>query len=202
MNIFLLLLLNVEIPNNIFYLKINSFEEYDYYDAKCQIDQRLAGSEKIDGVILDLRDNPGGVIAFAQNLCEYWIAQGDTISKTTYFSGESNYRISQNSAPSFQNIPTVILVNRQTASAAELVTLSLRYHQKTKIIGQRTAGVYEVKYCQSGLGGYIWMTIGTWTIHGLSAKGGIKPNLIVKNQSWQLEKAIKYLENIIEGRKK
>jgi carboxyl-terminal processing protease len=195
MNLFLILLFSIEIPENILYLKINSFEEYDYYQVKYQIDHYL-DSKKINGIILDLRDNPGGIITLAQNFCEYWIEKGKIISKNTYFSGEEKYRISKNPKPPFKDIPTVILVNQRTASAAELVALCLRYHRMAKIFGEKTAGINEIKYCQFGPKYYLRMTIGYWTIDNLSVKGGLKPDLLIKNKKKQLDIAIKYLKEM------
>jgi carboxyl-terminal processing protease len=196
MKLFLLIFFNIEIPKNILYLKVPSFFSYDYYKVKKELKEILKKGE-IKGVIVDLRDNPGGFLNLAKDFCEYFIPEGETIAIFNYFNGKKEYLVSENPSPPFSNIPIAILVNKKTASAAELVSLTLSYHKKIKIFGEKTNSSYEIKYYKSGKDFTILITVGYWQVFNFINYNGIRPDFLINDETKQLEEAIKYLKRRI-----
>ncbi|CAN5423856.1 S41 family peptidase [soil metagenome] len=89
-------------------------------------------------LVLDLRNNPGGLLDQAHKVAERFLQRGQLIlSQRGRASGERTL-ISQNSAP--DNIPLVVLVNRNSASASEIVAGALQDHDRALIIGETTFG--------------------------------------------------------------
>jgi carboxyl-terminal processing protease len=90
------------------------------------------------GVVLDLRDNPGGLVTQAQAVASEFIKKGKIVTtKGRAVPSETLYATGRPSAPS---IPLVVLVNRNSASAAEIVAGALQDDGRAKLIGTRTYG--------------------------------------------------------------
>ena len=157
----------------------------------------------IDGIVLDLRNNPGGYLEIANNLAGWFLDKGDIIVKEKFRSGdEVVFRANGNSA--LKDIPTVILVNKGSASASEILAGALRAHLKTKLIGTNTFGkgtVQELKSLSDN--SKIKLTIANWELPdgSIISEEGIKPDIEVdiseedvkQKRDTQLEKAIEVL---------
>ena len=165
---------------------------------------------KVDGIILDLRNNPGGYLEIANHLAGWFLDKGDIIVKEKFRSGEEVvFRANGNGA--LKNIPIVILVNKGSASASEILAGALRANLKTKLIGINTYGkgtVQELKSLSDNSN--IKLTIANWELPdgSIITEDGIKPDIEVKiseedaknNHDTQLEKAIEVLISEIEKR--
>jgi carboxyl-terminal processing protease len=93
----------------------------------------------LKGLVFDLRDNPGGLLSQAVEVCDHLLARGQTIvSQRGRAYPDQNYTAMHgNDGKTF---PIVVLVNRGTASAAEIVSGALQDHDRALIVGQTTFG--------------------------------------------------------------
>ena len=120
------------------------------------------------GLVLDLRDDPGGYLAAAVDVCDLLIPsgvivtvrrRGGHISRTYAASGQAR----------FTDFPMAVLVNDQTASAAEIVAACLQDHHRAMIVGQRTYGkgtIQEVIDLEKGCGAMKLTTASYWRPSG------------------------------------
>jgi len=98
-------------------------------------------------LILDLRDNPGGLLTAATDVCDKFLAAGKIVSTRpdhkTPLAGET---ISAKADPNdVTDLPMVVLVNRRSGSGSEIVTGALQDHHRALILGERTAGIASVQ---------------------------------------------------------
>ena len=94
-------------------------------------------SREMKALILDLRNNPGGALAGAVEIADLFVESG-TIVTVKGRTGEKVYEA--NAEGTFSGFPIVVLVNRNTASAAEIVAACLQDHQRAVVVGERTFG--------------------------------------------------------------
>ncbi|HEY1340003.1 MAG TPA: S41 family peptidase, partial [Bryobacteraceae bacterium] len=119
------------------YMKIISFGD----NTAREMDDNLhrLGENNVKGMILDLRDNPGGLLNQAVSVSDHFLQRGQLIvshhgrssSEKSYFATNGNHG---------RNYPIVVLVNRFTASAAEIVSGALQDHDRAWILGETTFG--------------------------------------------------------------
>ena len=119
------------------YVKILSFGDYTFRE----LDQNLRrlGEGNIQGLVLDLRDNPGGLLDQAVDVCDHFLQKGQTIvSQRGRSSAEKVYTARRGNQG--HDYPIVVLVNRYSASAAEIVSGALQDHDRAWILGETTFG--------------------------------------------------------------
>lgn len=92
------------------------------------------------GIILDLRDNPGGLLFEAVNICNIFIPKGKVIVTTRGKTQESNVAYETLNAPVDLEIPVAVLINRGSASASEIVAGTLQDYDRAIIIGEKSFG--------------------------------------------------------------
>ncbi len=103
-----------------------------------------AQAKHVNGIILDLRDDPGGYLDDAVKIASYWVNKGDVVVSEAHSDGTTQvYTALGNNV--LHNIPTVILVNGGTASAAEILSGALRDHGFAKLVGEKTFGKGSVQ---------------------------------------------------------
>ncbi len=120
------------------YIRVQSFGDLTVDEFEAAI-QELT-DEHCRGLILDLRDNLGGLLDKAEEMCDLFLPAGAVIvttrgrdarvRKETIATGDGPYR----------DLPIVVLVNDQSASAAEIVAACLQDHDRAKVVGERTYG--------------------------------------------------------------
>ncbi|HUT13321.1 MAG TPA: S41 family peptidase [Thermoguttaceae bacterium] len=119
------------------YVRINKFAR----DTPDEL--RRALTELVDdgmrGLILDLRDNPGGLLEEAVAICDMFIESGDIVS-TRGRGNVVHMRFPATEDGTFGDFPIAVLVNHYSASASEIVAGCLQEHGRAKVIGQRTYG--------------------------------------------------------------
>lgn len=103
------------------------------------LDQRGA----LRGLILDVRDNPGGLLSSAVEVADYFLAGGVIVS--TQGRGEPEQRYQAVSQQRFANVPMMVLINRYSASAAEVLAGALQDHGRATIVGQTSYGKGSVQ---------------------------------------------------------
>ena len=127
------------VRNGIGYIRLNSFTENAGRDIGNALKQ-LKGDGTLNGVVLDLRGNPGGLLFEAVNVANVFISKGKSIVSTRgkVRESERNYKAINEAIDT--DVPLVVLVNRGSASASEIVSGSIQDLDRGVIIGQRTFG--------------------------------------------------------------
>jgi carboxyl-terminal processing protease len=145
---------------NIGYMQITSFGD-DTSTLATQAANKFA-SEHVKGIVLDLRDNPGGLVTAAVNVSSLWLPsskmimqerEGKTVVQTYTSTGTDT----------LQGIPTVVLVNSGSASASEITAGALHDNGAARIIGTQTfgKGVVQALLNLSG-GAELKVTVASW----------------------------------------
>jgi carboxyl-terminal processing protease len=120
------------------YLRINSFGE----STVEELEDALAWLKARDckGAILDMRNNPGGLLDAAEHVCDLFLPRGSVIVTTRGRDERIRKEAVASGAGQYQKLPLVILVNDKSASAAEIVAACLQDHGRAAVVGTRTWG--------------------------------------------------------------
>jgi carboxyl-terminal processing protease len=127
------------------YLRISQFSETtgpDVGAALRELQQQAGGT--LRGLVLDLRNNPGGVLDAAVDVSDAFLEKGLIVSAEGR-SAESRFRMEAGPGDLSRGAPLVVLVNEGSASAAEIVAGALRDNGRAKLFGQRTFGKGSVQ---------------------------------------------------------
>jgi carboxyl-terminal processing protease len=119
------------------YLRINSFAENTEKEMAAALDRLAANRAR--GVILDLRNNPGGLLEAGVSVADMFLDSG-VIVTTRSRGGRVRQTYSADGKAILPDVSMAILVNQYTASAAEIVAACLQDHGRAVIVGQRTYG--------------------------------------------------------------
>lgn len=127
--------LKYEIRSGIGYIHLTQFQE----TTAQEVDDAIDGFPNLKGLVFDLRGNPGGLLSQAVEVCDHLLAKGQNIvSQRGRAYPDQNYTATHgNDGKTF---PIVVLVNRNTASAAEIVSGALQDHDRALIVGETTFG--------------------------------------------------------------
>lgn len=172
-----------KLNSNIAYIKIYNFNQplsFDFY--KTALEVALA---KPKGLIVDLRNNPGGYLEAVINISGWFLEKGDIILKEDLGNDEVKLFRARGGQGLLKNIPTVILVNEGTASASEILAGALRDNRGVKLIGTKTFGKGSVQELVSlKNNNSVKITISRWlTPNGTIIQGnGLSPDIEVKNE--------------------
>jgi len=152
-----------------------------------ELDNLLAHNPK--GLVLDLRNNPGGYLYSAQQLVSRFIPSDQTYINITLASG---VLYSENSLGpgDLQNTPLVVLINEGSASASEIAALALRDQKGTTIVGAQSYGKEKIQEILSySDGSSLKLSIANWTSPtGTSvANTGITPDYLVELSDYDFE---------------
>ena len=127
------------------YLRISSFQSHTVEGLRQAIDQlKKDNSEKLKGVILDLRNNPGGILNAAVGVSDMFLNKGMIV----YTEGRiKNSKLKFNAKPNAKlpDVPLIVLVNGGSASASEIVAGALQDHGRGIIMGEKTFGKGSVQ---------------------------------------------------------
>ena len=127
------------------YLRISSFQSQTVEGLRQAIDQlKKDNSEKLKGIILDLRNNPGGILDAAVGVSDIFLNRGMIV----YTEGRiknSNLRFNAKPNAKLPDVPLIVLVNAGSASASEIVAGALQDHGRAVIMGERTFGKGSVQ---------------------------------------------------------
>jgi carboxyl-terminal processing protease len=127
--------LKYEIRPGVGYIHLTQFQE----TTGQEMEDAVNGFGNLKGLVLDLRENPGGLLSQAVDVCDHLLSKGQGIvSQRGRAYPDQNYTATHgNSGKTF---PIVVLVNRDTASAAEIVSGALQDHDRALIVGETTFG--------------------------------------------------------------
>ncbi len=110
-------------------------------DAMTAIRQKLGG--RVDGIVLDLRNNPGGLLRQSVAVTDAFLQQGEIVSVRDRAGRANGYEADRGDLAS--GLPIVVLINRGSASASEIVAGALQDHQRAIIMGSRSFGKGSVQ---------------------------------------------------------
>ncbi len=185
---------------NIAYIRISQFKEETIDEFDSQIDNIIVSDPK--GIIVDLRNNPGGYVSTLENIASRFLDNGDVIFIEDFGDKRDVYKASGNNK--FNNIPVVVLINEGSASASEIFAGALRDNKDAKLVGKTTFGkglVQEMQDLKDGSALKVtvakWLTPNEFDIN----KDGIEPDYEVEmtledyelDRDPQLEKAMDIL---------
>ncbi len=146
--------------NKIAYIKITSFNQDTDSRFKQAVKEILLKNPK--GIILDLRNNPGGYLNQAVTIASYWLPAGQVVVQEEFADGNKKQYLANGQAQ-FKDYPTVILVNHGSASASEIVAGALRDHGVAKLVGEKTFGKGSVQSLEKlSDGSAVKLTIARW----------------------------------------
>jgi carboxyl-terminal processing protease len=129
------------INNDILYLRVTSFDKKVVADVAKEIKKRKATTK---GIILDLRNNPGGLLDQAVGLVDTFVDKGIIVSQKGRRKAE-NKTYKAHSTDTLTDVPLVVLVNGGSASASEIVSGALQDHKRAVLVGEKTFGKGSVQ---------------------------------------------------------
>jgi carboxyl-terminal processing protease len=163
--------------NGIGYAKLVHFQEDTAAELSRQLeDLRRRGSLK--GLVLDMRQNPGGLLDQAVEVGDLFLKSG-TLVVTEGEGSRLRQAFEADRGDAFENLPTVVLVDGGSASAAEIVAGALKYNDRAMLIGSTTFGKGTVQVMHEVGEGALKLTVAQYLIPGdLSIQGvGVVPDL-------------------------
>lgn len=144
-------------------------------------------NQNVKGVVVDLRDNGGGYVDAAQSVASLWLSNKTVVIEKT--GGQVTNTVSSDDNPVLNGVPTVILVNGNTASASEIVSGALQDYGIAKLVGTKTYGKGTMQQViDLGSGNALKVTIAHWyTPKGRTINGtGLIPDQSVSITSDQI----------------
>jgi carboxyl-terminal processing protease len=131
------------LPGKIGYIRLRSFVESSSRDLlKAMLSFK---KEEIRGLVLDLRNNPGGLLRQAVQVADLFLGKGSLIVYTRGKRAEHSLRFMDRRSGPFGRVPMVVLVNSGSASASEIVTGALQDLHRALVMGTRTFGKGSVQ---------------------------------------------------------
>ncbi len=127
------------LKNNVGYIKLTSFTDKCAKDVKNALEE-LQNKGPLSGLILDLRDNGGGLLRESIDIVNLFVEKGTLVVETKGRVGSSTESKKTLGAPLAPNLPLTVLVNEHSASASEIVSGSLQDLDRAVIVGQKSYG--------------------------------------------------------------
>lgn len=195
------------LENNMGYIKISSFDEGCAKEFKTIYNE--LNKKDIKGLIIDLRNNGGGIVQETLEIADYILEKNDIILVTRDKDGKEEIEKSKKNP--IINVPVVVLTNGNSASASEILAAALKENGKAKIVGEKTYGkgvIQELIGLKDGSG--IKITIEEYYTPNRNKinKIGVEPDEKIslpeevlnkyendKNYDNQLQKALEILKN-------
>jgi carboxyl-terminal processing protease len=189
-------------PDKIFIITVSNFNE-DTTDLFTRAAQEAVRNNP-KGLIIDLRNDPGGFLDSAVSLASEWVPSGRVIVSAKSTDPGENKEYDSSGIQRLKNFPTVVLVNGGSASASEIVAGALKDYGLAKIVGEKTFGKGSVQSLEAlSDGSLLKVTVAKWfTPKGYSInEQGITPDIIattseaafIAGQDPQLDKAVNIL---------
>lgn len=184
------------------HLKLTQFGDRLEKEWSQAIDKILAikDAPEFAGVVLDLRNNPGGYLDGAVYITSEFLSQGVVVQQEGKGGRRRSFTVNRHGQ--LTDVPLVVLVNQGSASAAEIVAGALRENKGILLLGETSFGKGTIQESQELTGGAgLHITVARWLLpNGDSVdKVGLKPDIEVKNEETEenqdpvLEKALEEL---------
>ncbi|MCZ0933303.1 MAG: S41 family peptidase, partial [Oligoflexia bacterium] len=181
-----------EIQDDFFYLRIYYFSSNTLFEINKSVQNK-----KIKALILDLRENPGGIFDQAIKVADLFLNEGVIVS----------YKIkTENKAKSFQahysdtleSFPLVVLIDEFSASSSEILAGALKDHKRATLIGRKTFGKGSIQNIFPLTNNYaLKLTVGEYKTpsgHWIHNRG-ISPDITTEKEAQQLKKNSNLLED-------
>lgn len=190
------------LDNNIGYVRISQFDDDTGTDFSRLTDNLIADGAK--SLIIDLRDNPGGVLTGVVNVADKLLGKGKIITIKEKSGKETVYNSDKNEV----DLPMCVLINRNSASASEVLAGALKDHKKATLVGEKSfgKGIVQTIFDLSDKSALKITTAKYYTPNGTCIHGkGIQPDYKVElnadknimaldaSEDTQLQKAIEIL---------
>ncbi len=186
-------------------VKINQFSEQAGFEfAKAA---RNIIDNDPHGIILDLRNNPGGYLEISQEIAEWFLSPGSIVTIEDFGGKEERIEYKTSDNARLIDYPVVVIINQGSASASEILAGALRDNREIKLVGEKSFGkgsIQELAELQDG--SFLKITVANW----LTPKGelitgkGLEPDIQVglsdedfnQGKDPQLDKAIEIIQGI------
>ncbi len=193
----------------VIYLKLSRFGDQtteEWNKAVSEINSAMKpladtqGKQSMKGLILDLRNNPGGYLSGSVFIASEFLKDGIIVTQETAGGGKQNYSVERKGK--LTDIPLVVLINKGSASASEIVAGALQVRNRAKLVGETTFGKGSIQEAQELSGGAgIHITTSKWLLPGGKWINGtgVEPDVKAENEDLkpdddlQLEKAVEIL---------
>lgn len=191
--------------DNIVYLRLYQFSEVASYDFK-EAAANILNSDA-DRIILDLRNNPGGYLDVAQDLAGWFLEKGQTVVIEDFGKDQEPYSYLSQGNSKLLSYPVVILINKGSASASEILAGALRDNRGIQLIGEASFGKGSVQeLAELSDGSSLKVTVAKW----LTPKGelitdkGLEPDIMIEmtdkdyeeSRDPQLDKAVEIIKEM------
>ena len=166
-------------------LRITTFNDQTYPNLVDGLEKQVeeaGGMENINGIVLDLRNNPGGLLNQAIRVTDAFLEKGEIVSTRGRYSRDSE-RYNAKAGDLADGKPIVVLINGGSASASEIVAGALQDHRRAIVVGTRSFGKGSVQTVMPlrGDGAMRLTTSRYYTPSGRSIQAlGVSPNIIVE----------------------
>ena len=181
-----------EIQDNFFYLRIYYFSSKTLFEIN-----KARKNKSIKALLLDLRENPGGIFEQAVKVADLFLDEGviasykiRTDSKTKSF--QAHY------SDTLENFPIAVLINEFSASSSEILAGALKDHKRAVLIGRKTFGKGSIQNIFPLKNNYaLKLTVGEYkTPSGqLIHNNGITPHIVINKSTQKLKKGAPILED-------
>ena len=169
--------------NDIGYIRIITFSDTttDHVQKAVREMTKQIGKDKIKGFILDLRNNPGGLLEQAVGVTDTFLDEGEIVSTRSRIP-EETMRLSATKGDLTNGLPVVVIINEGSASASEIVAGALQDHKRAVLVGTPSFGKGSVQSVKPipGYGAIKLTTARYYTPSGRSIQAkGITPDVII-----------------------
>ncbi len=179
------------------YIELSQFSDDTVAEFDKAADDLIAKGAK--GLILDVRNNPGGFLDSAIDISSFFLDEGVVVIEERKGGGQESFHVTHE--PRLKDLPLVVLVNGGSASASEIVAGAMQDTGRAQLVGVKTFGkgsVQEVEMLEDGSA--LRLTIAKWlTPNGREINGeGITPDIVIDQEVTeeldpQLDKAVELL---------
>ena len=175
----------VRVEDDVIIVRVTTFNEQTTPNIKKGIKEKideLSGKDNVSGFIIDLRNNPGGLLSEAISVSDMFLNQGEIVSTRGRNNGQSK-RYSASKGDLAENKPIIVLINGGSASASEIVAGALQDHKRAVILGTKSFGKGSVQsVIPLGENGAMRLTTARYyTPSGRSIQAlGVVPDIIVE----------------------
>ncbi len=173
-------------------LRVTQFTEQTYENLKAGIEkvqEELGGAENVKGYVLDLRNNPGGLLNQAVAVSDAFLDSGEIVS-TRGRDPQDMERYQAEDGDLTGGKPIVVLINQGSASASEIVAGALQDHHRAIVLGSKSFGKGSVQTIMplSGKGAMRLTTARYYTPSGRSIQAlGIEPDILIEQRKLEVE---------------
>jgi carboxyl-terminal processing protease len=172
------------IDNNILYLRVSTFSEKATQELLKEIKTTISeNKDKIEGMVLDLRNNPGGLLEQAISVSDLFIKEGIIVSTKGRDSSSEVITRANPSSEKAPDLPMIVLINGGSASSSEIVAAALQENRRALLLGTKTYGKGSIQtfFPLDARSAFKFTTGLYYTPKGISIQAeGITPDIVIE----------------------